>query len=140
MKTQAVYYRNKNGVQPVADFIDGLADKPAAKIDDAVEEYLNDKDLAAPPPPDPYSSQIEGELRELRVRFGKTRYRILYQRSDNLIVLLNAFEKNTGKVPDAEKDTAKKRMADFKARMNAKPRVPPRAAGKDAPRRRRKKD
>jgi len=48
-------------------------------------------------------------------------------------VLLHAFEKDTGAVPSGEKATAKRRMADFKARMDAKPRVPPRAAGEDAP-------
>lgn len=51
----------------------------------------------------------------------------------NLIVLLHAFEKDTGAVPTAEKTLAKRRMVDFKRRMDAKPRVPPRAAGRDAP-------
>ena len=67
------------------------------------------------------------------MRFAKTRYRVLYQRSGNLIVLLHAIEKNTGAVPDAAKARAKQRMRDFKTRMNAKPRGKPRAAGKDAP-------
>jgi hypothetical protein len=39
-------------------------------------------------------------------------------------------------VPVAEKALAKQRMADFKRRMDAQPRKPPRAAGRDAPRRR----
>jgi len=84
----------------------------------------------------PISSQIEGELRELRIRFADTRYRILYQRSGSPIVLLHAFEKNTGAVPGPEKALAKRRMADFKRRMDALPRTPPRAAGNDAPSRR----
>lgn len=67
------------------------------------------------------------------MRFANTRYRVLYQRSDNLIVLLHALEKNTGSLPESDKTVAKERMADFSARMNAKPRVPPRAAGQDAP-------
>jgi len=67
------------------------------------------------------------------VRFANTRYRVLYQRSENLIVLLHAFEKNTGAVPAADKQLAQARMADFLKRMNARPRRPPRAAGKDAP-------
>lgn len=132
-QTKAIYYRDKCGVEPVNRFIDGLPAKRAAKIDDYVEEHLNGKSPEAPPPEYPITSQIDGELRELRVRFANTRYRILYQRSGNLIVLLHAFEKNTGMVPAAEKATAKRRMADFKRRMDAKPRVPPRAAGQDAP-------
>jgi len=132
-KTQAIYYRDKRGVEPVDRFIDGLSTKRAAKVDDYVDEYLNDRPPTAPPPEHPITSQIEGELRELRVRFANTRYRILYQRSGNLIVLLHAFEKDTGAVPSTEKALAKRRMADFKQRMDTNPRVPPRAAGQDAP-------
>jgi phage-related protein len=132
-QTKAIYYRDKRGDEPVNRFIDGLPTKRAAKIDDYVEEHLNGRLPEAPPPEYPITSQIEGELRELRVRFANTRYRILYQRSGNLIVLLHAFEKDTGAVPAAEKATATRRMADFKRRMDADPRVPPRAVGKDAP-------
>jgi len=130
--TQAIYYRDKRGSEPVDKFIEGLPAKRAAKIDDYIEEHLNRKAPGAPPPEFPISSQIEDELRELRVRFANTRYRILYQRSGNLIVLLHAFEKNTGAIPASEKALAKRRMADFKRRMDATPRKPPRAAGKDA--------
>ncbi len=132
-RTKAVYYRDKRGVEPVDRFIEALPAKRAAKIDDYVEEQLSGRPPDAPPPEYPISSQIDGELRELRVRFANTRYRILYQRSGNLIVLLHAFEKDTGAVPAVEKATAKRRMRDFKRRMDAKPRVPPRAAGQDAP-------
>lgn len=135
--TQAIFYRDKHGVEPVAQFIDALPARQAAKIDDFLEEHLNAQPLNAPPPEFPVTSQIDGELRELRIRFANTRYRILYQRSGNLIVLLHAFEKNTGAVPMADKDLAKQRIDDFKRRMNARPRKPPRAAGHDAPLRRR---
>lgn len=138
-QTQAVYYRDKRGAEPVDQFIDSLPAKRAAKIDDYVEEHLNGKPADAPPPEFPITSQIEGELRELRVRFANTRYRILYQRSDNLVVLLHAIEKNTGAVPRADIELAKRRMADFKRRMDAERRVPPRAAGKDAPPRSRRR-
>jgi len=62
-----------------------------------------------------------------------TRYRVLYRRSGNLIVLLHAFEKHTGRVPVGEQRLAARRFEDFKARMDAKPRRRPRAAGHDAP-------
>jgi phage-related protein len=120
-------------MEPVDRFIDALPAKRAAKIDAYIEEYLNGRSPDVPPPEHPITSQIAGELRELRVRFANTRYRVLYQRSGNLVVLLHAFEKDTGAVPVSEKATAKRRMADFKQRMDAKPRVPPRAAGADAP-------
>jgi phage-related protein len=110
-----------------------LPSKRAAKIDDFVQEHLNGQPLEAPPPPFPVTSQIEGELRELRVRFANTRHRILYQRSGNLVVLLHALEKDTEAIPRADIELAKQRMADFKRRMNAIRRTPPRAVGKDAP-------
>jgi hypothetical protein len=57
----------------------------AAKIDEFIEEHLNGRLPQDPPPPFPVTSQLDGELRELRVRFTNTRYRILYQRSENLV-------------------------------------------------------
>lgn len=136
-RTQATYYRDKRGVEPVDRFIEALPAKRAEKIGDQIEEHLNGRPLEAPPPGFPITSQIDGELRELRVRFGGARYRVLYQRSESLVVLLHAFEKNTGSVPLSEIATARWRMADFKKRMNDTPRKPPRAAGHDAPIRRR---
>ena len=80
-RTQAVYYRGSNGREPVDEFIECLSSKRAAKIDEYVDEYLNGRSPAAPPPEFPISSQVDGELRELRVRFANVRYRVLYQRS-----------------------------------------------------------
>jgi phage-related protein len=135
-KTQAVYFRNKHGTEPVDQFTEELleaAPKAAAKIDDFIEEYLNGQPPHGPPPEHPITSQVEGELRELRIRFANTRYRVLYQRSGSLFVLLHAIEKRGQAIPRPDIELAKRRMADFKRRMDAKPRVPPRAVGKDAP-------
>jgi phage-related protein len=132
-RTRAVYYRDSCGAEPVDEFIQALPPKRAAKIDDFVEEHLNGQPPEVPPPAFPVTSQIEGELRELRIRFANTRYRVLYQRSENLMVLLHVLEKDTGSVPHGDIDLAKPRMADFKRRMDAIRRRPPRAAGKDAP-------
>jgi phage-related protein len=132
-RTQAVYYRDERG----DDFIEALPSKCAAKIDEYVEEYLNGRPPDAPPPEYPLTSQIEGELRELRVRFANTRFRILYQLSEHLVVLLHAIQKDTGAVPRTDIELAKRRMTDFKRRMDAERRRPPRPAGRDAPPRRR---
>jgi len=58
---------------------------------------------------------------------------VLYRRSKRLIVLLHIFPKKTGKLPPAEIKIAQERWDDFKVRMDARPRKPPRAAGRDAP-------
>jgi phage-related protein len=135
-RTQAVFYRDKRGGEPVDDFLENLLNVhplAVAKIDGAIEEHLNGRDPRDPPPEFPATSQIDGELRELRVRFAKTRYRVLYQRSHNLIVLLHIFEKHTGAVASSDRRKAKTRMIDFQERMDASPRRRPRAAGGDAP-------
>jgi phage-related protein len=135
-RTHAVYYRDSRGAEPVDEFIQALSSRRAAKIDDFIDEHLNGRPPRDPPPPFPVTSQIDGELRELRVRFANTRYRILYQRSENLVVLLHAIEKDTGAVLESDIELARHRMADFKRRMDASRRRPPRAAGRDAPSRR----
>jgi phage-related protein len=62
--------------------------------------------------------QVDGQLRELRCRYGRDLYRILYQRSGNLFILLHAIEKRTGLLPQADIDIAKERFEDFRQRMN----------------------
>ena len=96
-------------------------------------DRLNLLSDAMPHLPFPHSSQVEGELRELRCHVGSELHRVLYRRSDRLIVLLHIFRKKTKKVPEAEKVVAERRWTDFKRRMEASPRRPPRAAGHDAP-------
>ena len=131
-KTTAVYYRAPDGSEPVSDFIESLTVRRQVALDNQIDR-LNDIDSAAPPLPFPHTSQIDGELRELRCHFGSEHYRILYRRSRNLMVLLHAFRKTASKVPSAEIEVARKRWEDFRRRMNAPRRRPPRAAGHDAP-------
>lgn len=64
---------------------------------------------------------------------GSEHHRVLYRRSERLIVLLHTFRKTTSKLPVAEIKVAQNRWEDFKARMDAQPRRPPRAVGRDAP-------
>jgi phage-related protein len=129
---QAVYYRDPNGAEPVREFIDALDAKRRAALLRQIDR-LNLLSDQLPHLPFPHSSQIAGELRELRCHMGSDHYRLLYRRSDGLIVLLHAFPKATAKVPPGEIKIAEERWADFKARMEARPRKPPRAAGRDAP-------
>jgi phage-related protein len=110
-RIQSTYYRDARGVEPVYRFIKGLPFKQATKINQQIADHLNGRPADAPPPEFPITSQIDGELRELRIRFAGTRYRLLYQRSENLIVLLHAFEKNTGSLPRSETAIAGWRMA-----------------------------
>jgi phage-related protein len=127
----AVYYRDAAGAEPVRLYIRALPVAARASVNLQIER-LNDPRDDAPPPPFPHSSQVEGQLRELRCHHGRTLYRVLYRRSHNLLILLHIFEKRSGRVPEAEIESARHRWMDFEARMNPTPQHP-RAAGGDAP-------
>lgn len=124
---QAVYYRAGDGSQPVDDFVDGLPVPHQVALDNHIDR-LNDLHPGQPHLPFPHSSQIRGELRELRCHYGRSLYRILYRRSGTLIILLHALSKNASRVPEGDIAIAEQRWEDFKARMDGSPRKPPRAA------------
>jgi len=69
----------------------------------------------------PYTSQIEGRLREARLRVGKTRYRVLYFFDESrTAVLLHGFTKNTAAVEESDKRIARSRMAQHEQRQKRK--------------------
>jgi phage-related protein len=128
----AVYYRAPDASEPVRDFLDALDGGVAATLALQIDR-LNMLSDEMPHLPFPHSSQVEGELRELRCHHGRQLFRVLYRRSGRLLVLLHIFSKRTAKIPASEIALAQERWDDFKARMDAHPRRPPRAAGHDAP-------
>ena len=129
---RAVYYREPDGSEPVAEFVAALPLKARVAVRNQIDR-LNLLSDELPHLPFPHSSQVEGELRELRCHYGGRHYRVLYARSSRLLVLLHAFPKNTRELPRADIDVAAGRFEAFKRRMNARPRRRPRAAGHDAP-------
>lgn len=128
----AVYYRSPDGAEPVRAYLDDLDDEVAAVLAQQIDR-LNMLSDETPHLPFPHSSQVDGELRELRCHYGRQHFRVLYRRSDRLLVLLHIFSKRTAKIPASEIKAAQPRWDDFKQRMDANPRRPPRAAGHDAP-------
>lgn len=129
---QAVFYRESDGTEPVLDVLKSLPDRKRAVIENQLDR-LNIQAPDEPPLPQPWTSQIEGELREFRAHYGDEHYRVLYRRSGNLLVLLHLIRKTTRGVPKRDIAIAKGRWVDFKRRMDAARRTPPRAAGHDAP-------
>ena len=106
-----VYYRADDGTEPVNEFIDALEPKIQVVLDNQIERIA----LFGPRLPFPDSSQVLGALRELRCHYGNTLYRILYQRSDNLFVLLHVFEKRSGAILDADKQIAPRSVGRLQA-------------------------
>jgi len=132
-RLRAVYYRAPDGGEPVSDFIDALPVKQQVVLDNQIDRINELCTTAQPDLPFPHSSQVDGQLRELRCHYGRSLYRVLYRRSGNLVILLHALSKTTAKIPAAEIKIANERFADFKQRMEALPRKRPRAIGGDAP-------
>ena len=101
------FYQNQNEQKPVRDFLLSLRPKSRGKVLQGIQ-ILSEFGIDLP---FPYSSQVEGQLRELRVRHGKNQYRILYYGDVNRVfVLLHAFEKRSQKLPQREVRIAMKRM------------------------------
>jgi phage-related protein len=132
-RMQAVYYRAPDGAEPVNEFIEDLPPAHQVAVDNQIDRINELTTPSTPNLPFPHSSQVEGELRELRCHYGNIHYRILHRRSRNLVILLHCFIKRTPRIPQREIDIANARWEDYKERMGARPRRRPRAAGRDAP-------
>jgi phage-related protein len=88
-----------NGNAPVEEFLDGLPKKQRAKLLGLIGKLKEH----GPSLPFPYSSQVEGKLRELRTRLGKTRLRILYFGDANQeFKLLHGVVKDTEKLEKSD--------------------------------------
>jgi phage-related protein len=129
---QAVFFRAADSSEPVSDFLDLLPPEAEAAVLLQIDR-LNMLSETDPPLPFPHSSQVEGELRELRCHYGRRLVRVLYRRSEGLFILLHAFEKTTAAIPIGDRAVAQSRWDDFRRRMEERPRRPPRAAGHDVP-------
>lgn len=69
----------------------------------------------------PYTSQIEGRLREARLRMGKTRYPVLYFfDKDRTAILLHGFTKNSAAIEEADQRIARSRMSKHEAHLATK--------------------
>jgi phage-related protein len=129
----AKFYRAPDGSQPVDAFIEGLPAEVQVIVDAQITR-INMLDETHNQLAFPHSSQVRGSLRELRCHYGNTLYRILYRQSGHFVILLHMIRKNSAAIPSGDIAVAEQRWADFQARINVVPVRPPRAAGKDAPR------
>jgi phage-related protein len=104
---QIEFFENDNGDPPVRDWLDSLPEEVRGKL----AARVNLLKEHGPKLDYPHTSQIEGKLREIRFRFGKTRYRVLYFFGPNRVgVLLHGFTKNTDALEESDKDIGRSRM------------------------------
>ena len=101
------YYEEADASCPVKEFVDSLALKHQAKLFQRIQLL----EELGPHLEYPYSSQVEGKLRELRAQYAKAEYRVLYYRDTyDAFVLLHVLRKKTNKLPEQDKQLALKRM------------------------------
>ena len=102
------FYEDEAGGRPVEKFFEQLPKQHLGKVLQVLQ-MLEERGAHLP---FPYSSQVEGRLRELRVHYGRALYRILYYGdARRTFVLLHAFEKRTQALPSEEVALAMRRMA-----------------------------
>ena len=107
MPWQVAVYVDEKGSCPVEEFLDSIPVSHRAKVTQRIWMLAE----LGPNLPFPYSSQVEGGLRELRAKYGNAQYRVLYYGDKNrAFVLLHAFLKKTEEIPEREKALALKRM------------------------------
>ncbi len=107
------YYQTEKGRFSVADFIDSLDAKSRAKVArtlDLLEEFGAELGM-------PYARRLEKQLWELRIRYGRNRYRIIYfLATGRTFVLLHGLTKKSGVIPKSDMEIAKNRMDDYLSR------------------------
>ena len=108
MRWNVEFYKDEAGRRPVEGFLERLREGHVGKV----LQVLQMLEERGPSLPFPYSSQVEGRLRELRVPYGRTLYRIFYYCDvHRTFVLLHAFEKRSQRLPRGEIHIAAARMA-----------------------------
>jgi len=104
------YYRDSKGNEPVADFIDALPNETQAKVFRIIDLLGEYGALLK----EPYTRQVRGKIRELRLKDRQGAIRILYfTYTGRRFILLHGFIKKTEKTPLREIEIAEKRMSDF---------------------------
>jgi phage-related protein len=111
------FYREGDGSFPVRNWMESLPEDIRGKVIARIDLLKQ----GGPTLDYPYTSQIEGRLREVRLRMGKTRYRVLYFfDEERTAVLLHGFTKNTATVEETDKRIGRGRMAKHEVRLTAK--------------------
>lgn len=111
------FYSDEDGSLPVRAWLDTVPEEVRGKVLARIDLLKT----GGPTLDYPYTSQIEGKLREARLRVGKTRYRVLYFFDEaRTAVLLHGFTKATAAVEEADKKIGRARMARHEAKLAIK--------------------
>lgn len=110
------FYKDKQGKEPVADYLAGLAekeDKDSRIKLNKIRDYVKILSEYGTQAGEPYIKHLGGEIWELR----PLRDRILFVAwHEGSYILLHSFQKKTQKTPLREIRKAKRELADLKER------------------------
>lgn len=110
---EIIFYRDKNGVEPVYEFIKALKEKENkdSRINlNKINDYIQALSIYGTNLPENYVKHIDGDIWELR----PIRNRILFAGIvGGRFVLLHHFVKKTQKTPVREIEQAKRELKDF---------------------------
>jgi phage-related protein len=108
------YYRDADGYEPAKHFVSSLSNSARAKALRTLALLKEHGVLLK----EPYTRQLKGKIRELRVKDNQGNVRVLYfTHTGKRFILLHGFVKKTDKTPVREIETAEKRMNDFLERQ-----------------------
>ena len=111
------FYADEDGSFPVRVWLDSVPEEVRGKV----LARINLLKTGGPTLDYPYTSQIEGKLREARLRVGKTRYRVLYFFDEaRTAILLHGFTKATASVEEADKKIGRTRMTRHETKLATK--------------------
>jgi phage-related protein len=113
-KWQVIFYKDKNGKEPVKDFILGEGLKARAEIIHVFKILRKYNVMLGMP----HVKKVDKSgLRELRIRHASDSYRIFFfAYICHQFILLHGFKKKTDRLPQNEIEIAVKRMNDYIAR------------------------
>lgn len=113
LKYEVLFYKTKKYRCPAEEFLSKQPIKVRAKIAkwiEKLEEY-------GPDLPRPYADIVRGKIRELRVIFASTQYRLLYFFYGKYIIITQGFIKKTDGAPENELEKSENTMRDFELRI-----------------------
>lgn len=109
------YYKDAYGNELVREFLNSLSVSTKAKIMRLLETLTERGVLLK----EPFTRQIRGKVRELRINDAQGNVRIFYfTYTGRRFILLHGFIKKTVKTPEREIYLAEKRMKDYIIRSN----------------------
>ena len=109
-QTQVVFYREQSGRVPIQTWLDGLPERHRDKCQQAIIQLQREGSKLR----HPHVHRLTKDIFELRVRFGRNRYRIFYfWHGSTLAVLSHDIVKKTSAVPQRDLQRALNRKRQF---------------------------